>query len=147
MYEFVKPLSPYKCITIRMYLSATNKATTDKTLQVGKELIRVVRDCLWETYHTKEQNQSWLNHIYTIFTNDHDGSQSLQNMNVLRDKIGTFFPSHNINLVAIKNVQNLIVQLVFIIKQIQPEKCAENVCLAYVRKENLLKIWFDCFVL
>ena len=37
-------------------------------------------------------------------------------------------------------------QLVFITKLIKPEKCAENVYLAYVKKENLLKIWFDhCF--
>ena len=54
MHEFVKPLYPYKRIMIRMYFSATNKAKTDKTLKVGKELTRVVRDCLWETYHTKE---------------------------------------------------------------------------------------------
>ena len=54
MHKFVKTLSPNKCITIGMYFSATNKATTDKTLKVGKELTRVVSDCLWETYHTKE---------------------------------------------------------------------------------------------
>ena len=46
MHEFVKPLSPNKCITIGMYSSATNKATTDKILKVGKELTRVVRDCV-----------------------------------------------------------------------------------------------------
>ena len=34
MHESVKPLSPNKCITIGMYFSATNKATTDKTLKV-----------------------------------------------------------------------------------------------------------------
>ena len=61
-------------------------------------------------------------------------------MNVLRDKVGTFCPSHNIDVVAIKNVQNLIVKLEFIIKQIKLEKCSEHVYLAYVRKENLLKI-------
>ena len=54
MHEFVKPLSPNKCITIGMYFSATNKTTTDKTLKVRKELIQVVRDCLRETYCTKE---------------------------------------------------------------------------------------------
>ena len=54
MHKFVKPLSPNKCITIGMYFPATNKATTDKTLKVGEELTRVVRDCLWEVYHTKE---------------------------------------------------------------------------------------------
>ena len=54
MHESVKPLSPNKCITIVMYFSATSKATTDKTLKVGKELTPVVRDCLWETYHIKE---------------------------------------------------------------------------------------------
>ena len=56
MHEFKKPLSPNhnEGITIRMYFSATNKATTDETLKVGKELTRVVRDCLWEIYHTKE---------------------------------------------------------------------------------------------
>ena len=36
MHEFVKSLSPYKCIMIGMYFSATNKATTDKTLKVKK---------------------------------------------------------------------------------------------------------------
>ena len=51
MHEFVKPLSPNKCITIRMYFSDTNKATTDKNLKVGKQLTRVVRYCLWKTYH------------------------------------------------------------------------------------------------
>ena len=56
--EFVKPLSPNKCITIGMYFSATNKAITDKTLKVGKELTRVLRDSLWETYHTKDQKHS-----------------------------------------------------------------------------------------
>ena len=57
MHEFVTPLSPNfsnKCITIGMYFSATTKATTDKTLRVGKELTWVMRDCLWESYHTKE---------------------------------------------------------------------------------------------
>ena len=54
MHKFVKTLSPNKCITIVMYFSATSKATTDKTLKVGKELTPVVRDCLWETYHIKE---------------------------------------------------------------------------------------------
>ena len=38
MHEFVKPLSPNKCITIGMYFSATNKATTDKTLKVKKRI-------------------------------------------------------------------------------------------------------------
>ena len=56
-------------------------------------------------------------------------------------KQALFVPSHNIDMVAIKNAQNLIMQLVFIIKQINPEKCAENVYLAYVRKENLLKFY------
>ena len=72
--------------------------------------------------------------------NYHDGSQSLHNTNVLRGKVGTFVPSHNMDVVAIKKMRNLIVQLVFIINQIKPKKCAENVYLAYVRKENLMKI-------
>ena len=55
MHEFAKPLSPNKCIMIGMYFSATNKATTDETLKVGKEFTRVVRDCLWETYHANYQ--------------------------------------------------------------------------------------------
>ena len=46
MQKIVKPLSTNKCITIGMYFSATNKATTDKTLKVGKELTRIMRDCL-----------------------------------------------------------------------------------------------------
>ena len=54
MHEFVKPMSPNKCITIGMYFSATNKATADKTLKVGKALTQVVTDSLWEMYHTKE---------------------------------------------------------------------------------------------
>ena len=37
MHEYVKPLSPNKCIMIGMYFSATNKAITDKTPKVGKE--------------------------------------------------------------------------------------------------------------
>ena len=46
MHESVKHLSPNKCITIGMYFSAPDKATTDKTLKVGEELTRVVRDCV-----------------------------------------------------------------------------------------------------
>ena len=38
MHESVKPLSPNKGITIGKYFSTTNKATTEKTLKVGKEL-------------------------------------------------------------------------------------------------------------
>ena len=38
MHEFVKLLSRNECIMMGMYFSATNKATTDKTLKVGKEL-------------------------------------------------------------------------------------------------------------
>ena len=57
-----------------------------------------------------------------------------------------FAPSHNIDMVAIKNTQKLIVQLVFIIKQIKPEKCAENVYLAYHRKGKSFENWTDrCF--
>ena len=41
MHEFVKPLFPNKCIMIEMYFSATNKATSDKSLKVGKELIKL----------------------------------------------------------------------------------------------------------
>ena len=41
VHELVRPLSPNKCITIRMYFSATNKATSDKSLKVGKELIKL----------------------------------------------------------------------------------------------------------
>ena len=37
-------------------------------------------------------------------------------------------------MVAIKNMQTLIVQLVFIIKQIKPEKYAGNLYQAYIRK-------------
>ena len=58
MHEFVKPLSPNKCIMIGMYLSANNKATTDKTPKVGKALTRVVRDCLWETWETRNKNRA-----------------------------------------------------------------------------------------
>ena len=54
MYQFVKPLSPNKCIVIGIYFFATNIATTDKTLKVKKELTQVVRYCLYETYHTEE---------------------------------------------------------------------------------------------
>ena len=36
MHESVKHLSPNKCITIGMYFSAPDKATTDKTLKVKK---------------------------------------------------------------------------------------------------------------
>ena len=50
MYTLAKPLSPNKCITIGMYFSATNKAITDKTLKVGKELTQVMTDCVWKTY-------------------------------------------------------------------------------------------------
>ena len=51
MHEFVKP---NKCIMIEIYFSATNKGTTDKTLKVWNESTQVLRDCQWETYHTKE---------------------------------------------------------------------------------------------
>ena len=37
MHEFVKPLSPNKCITISVYFSATNKGTTDKALIFGEK--------------------------------------------------------------------------------------------------------------
>ena len=38
MHKFVKPSSPNKCIAFGMYFSATNKATTAKSLKAGKEL-------------------------------------------------------------------------------------------------------------
>ena len=60
-------------------------------------------------------------------------------MNMFRTKQALFVPSH-INMVTIKNALNLMMQLGFIIKHINPEKCAENVFLAYVRKENQLTI-------
>ena len=49
--ELVKPLSLNRCIMIRMYVSAANKATTDKTLKVAKT--EQSRGRLWEKYHTK----------------------------------------------------------------------------------------------
>ena len=60
MHEFVKPLSCNKCTMIRMYLNffAINKVTTDKTLKVGKELTRVVRDCLWKTTIPRNTNRA-----------------------------------------------------------------------------------------
>ena len=51
--KFEKPLSPNKCIRILMSFSAANEAITDKTLKVTKQLTRVPRDRLKETYHTK----------------------------------------------------------------------------------------------
>ena len=44
--EFVKPLSPQKCIMTGMYFSATSKATTDKSLKVGKESTPVMSNYL-----------------------------------------------------------------------------------------------------
>ena len=38
MHDFVKPLSPNKCIMMGMCFSAANKSTTDQILKVGKEL-------------------------------------------------------------------------------------------------------------
>ena len=134
-------MSPNKCITIRMYFCATNKATSDKTLKLGKNWPEA-----WETVcgkHTTPRNK---NRALKIFTNDRDRSQSLHNMNVLRNKVGTFCPFSQHKRGCYKKCAKFNHAACIHHKQIKPEKCAENVYLAYVRKKNMLKIWFDhCF--